>query len=56
MKMNFMTILLFPTSLLKSMTIATMNENDLSSWFFKASATIDLVLKNEHSIFLLIKV
>ncbi len=45
MKMHFMTILLFPTSLLKSTTITTMNGNDMSSCFFEASGAIDLAIE-----------
>jgi len=45
MKMNFMTIFLFPTSLLKSMIMATMNGNDMSSCFFKSSGAIDIAIE-----------
>jgi hypothetical protein len=45
MKMNFMRVLLFPTSFLKSMTTTTMNGNDMSSSFFKANGAIDLAIE-----------
>jgi hypothetical protein len=45
MKMNFMRVLLFPTSLLKSMTIITVSGNDMSSSIFKANGAIDLAIE-----------
>jgi hypothetical protein len=46
MKMNLMKVLLFPTSLLKSMTTTTtLNGNDLSSYFFKSSGAINLAIE-----------
>jgi hypothetical protein len=47
MKMNLIKQLLFPTSLLKSMTMATVSGSDLSSCFFIARGAIDLATEKQ---------
>jgi hypothetical protein len=47
MEMNLIKLLLFPTSLLKSMTMATVSGSDLSSCFFIARGAINLATEKQ---------